>query len=352
MTSQDPKRNQSIPDIEWPETEPFLALPAWLWTQLPHLEPIAKGTNNQSYLVTSGAQSWILKRYRNAGLLARIRFEHELLRALASANLPFAVPSPVRAISGENTVEIANGANAIRYALFQRIPGRAARFGSLEDAFRCGKALAELDLALAAIRLDPAIPLPGAFGELGAVHAEVPDPLAAIQRQFRDRAVATDLARIVSRAEERWRHRTAGWGIQLMHSDFYPSNTLMEGGEVTGILDFEFSGPGYRAMDFAIGLAAFSASDWNDGCAWPLMESFATGYLRRSPLDAEELAATPALLLMREATSLIHWLGRLEQGLTALDDLHARARRLLTLDQWLEAHQGELVNRLERIACP
>lgn len=341
-----------MPDADEPKPDPRQVLSHWPVDPPLDLEPIVTGTNNRSYLVTSGERFYILKWYRNPGSLDRLRFEHELLGALAAAGPRFAVPSPLPTRAGDTSVDLAHDSVVFRFALFPLIPGRAARFGSLEDAFRCGTALADLDLALAAVRLDPAIPVPGAFGELGAVHAEVPDPLAAIQRQFRDRAVATDLARIVSRAEERWRHRTTGWDIQLMHSDFYPSNTLMEGGEVTGILDFEFSGPGYRAMDFAIGLAAFSARDWNEGCAWPLVESFATGYLRHSPLDAEELAAMPALLLMREATSLTHWLGRLEQGLTTPDDLHARARRLLALDRWLEAHQGELVNRLERIACP
>jgi len=131
--------------------------------------------------------------------------------------------------------------------------------------------------------------------------------------------------------------------------DFYPTNTLVDTGAVSGILDFEFSGTGHRAMDFAIGLAAFSTRNWVEGCSWPLVDAFAEGYLGRTPLTDGELTATPTLLLMREVASLIHWLGRMEQGLATLEDIHSRVHRLLSLDRWLEAHGDEVAARLQHI---
>ena len=124
---------------------------------------------------------------------------------------------------------------------------------------------------------------------------------------------------------------------------------MMDSDSVTGILDFEFAGHGYRAMDFSIGLAAFSAKNWHDGCSWSLLESFAKGYLQRMPLSEGELAATPVLLLMRELTSLIHWLGRAKQGLTTPADIHDRAHRVLSLYRWLESNQRQLIHRLRLI---
>ena len=351
MIGHPPKRKQSDPDIDGPNSEPLQALSAWALSPATHLVPVTTGTNNQSYLATSGAQSWILKCYRNTGLPTPIRFEHDLLRTLASASLPFAVPSPMRTISGQNTVAVSNGANVSHYALFHHVPGRAARFGSLEDTFRCGNSLAELDLALDAVRLDPATPVPATFGDRPSVHDAVPDPVFAIQAVFRDRSNAAVLAKLVSRTEERWQRSTSGWPAQLIHGDYYPTNTLMELDRVSGILDFEFAGTGHRAMAFAIGLGAFSTRNWDDGCAWPLVDSFAQGYLQRTPLSSEELAAVPMLLRFREATSFIHWLGHSMQGSSTENDIHARARRLLALDRWLEADQGKLANRLERIAC-
>ncbi|MEJ7901738.1 MAG: phosphotransferase [Thermomicrobiales bacterium] len=313
---------------------------------------IARGTNNVSFLVRSGTGRFVLKCSQAAGGLERSAFEQALVRALADEKLPFSVPSPVQTISGGTSVELARGAGVSRFTLFHHIPGHAARFGNHADAFRCGVALAFLDQALDAVRLDPTTPVPDTFGDLHSIHPAVPDPAAAIHQLSLDHALATTLMTVVSLVEEQWQQRTSGWKVQLIHSDFYPSNALMESGEVTGILDFEFAGTGHRAMDFAIGLGSFSTRNWDDGCAWPLVDSFAQGYLRRTPLSSEELAAVPMLLRFREATSFIHWLGRSMRGPSTVNDIHARARRLLALDRWLTAHQGELVNRLERIAGP
>ncbi|MBA3274256.1 MAG: phosphotransferase [Chloroflexia bacterium] len=324
------------------------------WALVPPLEvePIATGTNNRSFLVKSGMHFCVLKWYRNVGNLERLRFEHKLLGALAAARLPFAVPTPLPTRTGDTTVEITHDRDVSRFALFQHIPGRAAAFGSSVETRRCGEALAILDQVLDALTLESTVPIPETFGDLSSIHPSVPDPRAAIEKVFREQALATALARIVKLAGERWQSCTSDWNAQLIHGDFYPTNTMMDSGEVSGILDFEFSGTGYRAMDFTIGLAAFSTKSWDDGCSWPLVESFAQGYLRRTPLAEEDLATVPILLLTREVTSLIHWLGRKEHGLTTVDDLHARARRLLSLDRWLEAHQTRLVDRLTRIACP
>ena len=127
---------------------------------------------------------------------------------------------------------------------------------------------------------------------------------------------------------------------------------MIDGGTVSGILDFEFSGMGYQAMDFAIGLAAFSFTPWGHGCSWPRVEAFAAGYLHVVALQRAHLTAVPTLLLMREVTSLIHWLGRMEQGLTTFDDVQERACRLISLHRWLDTHGSELVDLLLSLPKP
>ncbi len=323
----------------------------WPLTPPVDIEPIPTGTNNRSFLVKAGSRKYVLKAYQNTGMQGRLRFEQELLVALATADLPFAVPSCLRAISGDVIVQTSHDSTVTRFALFHHIPGRAARFGSLTDAIRCGEALADLHLAMGAVRLNPAMPVPETYGDLCTVHDAVPEPFFAVRLVFRDRAVGMDMATSMARTEARWQRSTSGWSSQIIHGDFYPSNTLIDEGKVSGIVDFEFSGMGYRPMDFAIGLAAFSTRDWDDDCSWPLVDAFATAYLRRMPLSPDELGATPVLLLMREVTSFIHRLGRQAEGLTTVDDMHDRARQLLSLDRWLAVHQVDLVNRLSRISA-
>ena len=80
--------------------------------------------------------------------------------------------------------------------------------------------------------------------------------------------------------------QTAGWPTQVIHTDYYPANVLVAGDAVSGILDFEYAGRGHRAMDVAIGLAAFSNKRWDDW-SWPVCRAFAEGYLRRLKADLQ-----------------------------------------------------------------
>jgi homoserine kinase type II len=315
-----------------------------------NIRPVGSGVNNLSHLITSGAESFILKQYLNADMAVRVAFEHALLAALARRGLPFAVPVPVRARDGRSVVEVEGG----RYALFPAIPGRPAERGDAAIAARCGAALAALDIALAQVTRDLGSPVPNAYGRLSAEHPTVPDLSAAVATAFPEKKAAQSLMSVLARAERAWMDATAGWPRQVIHCDFFPSNVLIEEGAVSGVLDFEFAGLGERAMDLAIGLVAFSSrtweAGWRNGPDWPLLDAFAGAYLATLTLTERELAAMPDLILMREAGSFVHWLGRLGQGLTTREDIEGRAERLHALNGWLNVHREDLVGCLNRVA--
>lgn len=83
----------------------------------------------------------------------------------------------------------------------------------------------------------------------------------------------------------------------------------MSGDQVTGILDLEFACPAYRAMDLATGL-------WSFGPDERATEAFRRGYLAVLPLTDAELNALPDLQRLREATGLVHRVGRHLDGHT------------------------------------
>ncbi|MGH3148569.1 MAG: phosphotransferase, partial [Rubrobacter sp.] len=132
--------------------------------------------------------------------------------------------------------------------------------------------------------------------------------------------------------------------------DLFRGNVLLLGDRVSGVLDFEFSSPDLRAMDFAVGLFAFGVSARNVEGGWPPIEAFAAGYRRRVALSPEEIGALPMLLRLREAVTLVHWAGRLRQGLTTEGELARRSGDMLELDGWLSRYGEELVRRVENTA--
>jgi len=302
--------------------------------------------NNESFLVTTGAGSYVLKSIRNTGMMERLRFEHALLEVLSRHDLPFSVPAPVRTRTGETIATLDCGTPAV---LTRLLPGEPAWRGDRGIARISGRALAMLDSALEGVVLDPAVRVPIAFEELSRAHPAIADPATATSDLLADPVQTAAVNSVLARAEWEWTQQSAGAPKQIIHGDFFPPNVLVEDGRVSAVLDFEFAGMGQRAMDLAVGLVAFGAANRSDLPTWELLASFATGYLEGLPLSRREVECLPSLILMREASSFVHWLGRTTLGLTSQDEMRARAHRLLALDRWLERLGPELVERLERI---
>jgi len=101
-------------------------------------------------------------------------------------------------------------------------------------------------------------------------------------------------------------------------------------------------------MDVTVALWSFGVAPWQTERDWAVIEAIAAGYGQRSALTGAEVAALPTLLRLREATSLVHWVGRLRQGLTTADDIAERAGRMLDVDHWLQAYGAELLRRVEQ----
>jgi Ser/Thr protein kinase RdoA (MazF antagonist) len=235
------------------------------------VRPLTAGTNNTGYYV---GDEFVLRIHRNA---IPPTYEHAVLRSLG--RLSFAVPVPVPA--GEETAVRGNlNGHPVLASLSRRIPGEHPVRGNARQAEACGRALGELDHALAA--LDPAeLPQPHVWdGDLTAIHPRVPNVDAVINGV--PAAYRTDVARILNGIRPR-----RDLPQQIIHGDFATTNVLLAGERVTAILDFETAGPGWRAME---------------------------------------------LELMREATSLVHWYGRYVDGQTTADDLAARVERLLRVE--------------------
>src|SRR6266702_2623087 len=66
------------------------------------------GCNNQTFAVAYGGGRWVLRISQNLSA-AQARAEHRLLGRLRTADLPFGVPEPVAALSGDTVAETPAG---------------------------------------------------------------------------------------------------------------------------------------------------------------------------------------------------------------------------------------------------
>jgi Ser/Thr protein kinase RdoA (MazF antagonist) len=332
------------------ETTPYqFALSAWDLPRPWRLTALRQGTNNDVQRVATPHGDFVLRLYRSTSpdLADRLRLEHTILAGLSAARLPFAVPMPISTATGELSVAITTQSGLVLATLTPFLPGEPPDQESLDQAVAAGEALAQLDGALAQLSLPDsraAITWRSA-GDLAHCHPLVPDPPAAIGAlTLPDEARRRLVARYYWLGE-RLPALYARLPRQLLHEDADPSNILMEGARVTGILDFEFSALDVRPMELTVALTWWPAGCFGTGAEWPILAALANGYARHIRLTHPEIDAIPTLFEFRAYTSLIHRLGRSLAGLSPIEAVLERAYAALERADWLAAN-GEWLVRL------
>jgi homoserine kinase type II len=273
-------------------------------------------------------------------------FEMSMLTSLQKMRLPFAVPAPIPTRTGELYTWVSAGKEKMPATLTPFLPGAPAKPGDLEQAAAAGEALGVLDLALAQLPVPPEGISWRSYGDLEHCHPLVPDPRAGIlQLPVNDEA----MTRLLERYDELMEQIPALYASlpqQLSHEDYAPSNILMEGDRVTGVLDFEFCARDLGAMDLTVALSWWPASKFGTGAEWPVIQAFCSGYARQKQLTWAEIAAIPVVYDLRAYTSLIHRLGRYRQGVSSLDAVVERAYAALERHSWLAENSQRLVDTL------
>lgn len=322
----------------------FDILTSWPIEAATALTPLAGGTNNRAWLVTTaGEVSYVLRLISGELDLPRFRYEAALLAALRNKGLPFQLPLPLQAHNGDvlALVERENAEQTIA-TLTPFLPGRLPE-RSAENSARVGVALAQLDAALATI---PETSLPAnlgttqfLYGNLYHCHPHVADPFVAAERLLEPEQVKPIQA-IFQQSLMDWETLAAQTlPRQLVHRDCGPGNVLMEDGQVTTILDFEFAGVDQRVFDLCVALSWWPVRLMGTGREWELIDAFGHAYIELVPLTESELLALPATLRMRDTTALVYRMGRYLAGLESKKTLQERVQHSLWREKWLDANR-------------
>lgn len=303
------------------------------------VESKESGVNNTTRFVYTPMGTFVLRIYDNHEDMNKIMYESTVLQQLQRVKLSYRVPKPFHTLKGNPYVVTVSGKIAV---VFEYIEGERADMQDSRHVAAIGKAMGELTDALSRIQLDvdaayepyyelyevhPLVTkerLDGWMKEKseGPLHNEVLLLNAGIDRLLNDIPALCRLP------------------VQLTHSDIVAGNVLVDGDEISGILDFEFVTPDLRAMDAAVFLCELIRHENED--SWSLVESFITGYGQAARLNGDEIAALPQLILLRSMVLCIHFLGRAWDG---IDNEHDVDRYLVQLGQvnaWLEQNQERL----------
>jgi homoserine kinase type II len=315
-------------------------LPVWGFPPGTGIAPAGEqGTNNRTFLVRCGQQRYVL---RVSGFLsaAEVRAEHQILQRLRQGGLPFQVPEPVAAPGGRTVIETPAGPAAVCRWLPGVHPGMDG-----EAAFeRFGRAAGLLGAALAGV------PLADAVRDWRTDPRWVrPDdpPVDAVCGQLRSAGMSAAQAELLAAAARRtgrWWPGAGGLPAQVIHGDLTPGNVLAgpDTAEVTGVLDFELAGAGFRAQDI---LAALYNSTALRTPRWPARTAaFLRGCAAVRRLEPAEVAALPELLIARSLGSLLWRAARWRAGLGHFGEVTAHADRLEVTMRWLAANEGAFLS--------
>lgn len=329
-----------------------------LWAVWPvsgpwHISPLLAGTNNAMWRAdTAAGQSYVLRLSTDLTRAPRMRYEAQLLQALEDEGLPFRLPVPLKATSGDIIVhfEQEQGTETIA-TLSPLLPGhlhdRPPERNDLPSASQAALTLALLDKALATLpEIQPPdgyTPLPP-FGELADWHPLVSDPLAAVERLPVDREQVKQVQAFLTEVIENVPSLYATLPQQVLHRDYDPSNILLDQQRVTAVLDFAFAGRDIRVLDLCVALSWWPANLLGTGKEWDLIDVFGAAYTHQIAVSEEELLALPTVFRLRDATSLVHRMGRYLAGMETETRMQGRVEHSLWREAWVSVHQKTLLD--------
>jgi homoserine kinase type II len=324
----------------------------WPITAPARLTLLGDGQNSLVYRVEAfTCQPCILRISRNHADADRIHYELAVLAALRDASLPYAVPTPLATCAGTLVHQLPiedsflPGALAVLWTEIAGTHPYPAQVGQAEAA---GAALALLDLALAAI--DPAT-LPGrARPPLKDLRRRVsaPDDIeeALLQLPLSPQDTA-ELLRLLHLVEAEIPPLYAHLPQQLVHADFDPSQVLMDGVHVMGIIDFEFVHYDLRIDDLSVPLALWSRNLFGTGAEWDVLAALGRGYSTHLQLAPDEAQALLLLLRVRAIGGLLRDIAWRRQGRVSEARVLERAAYALERERWLQRNSSRLLAMAE-----
>lgn len=307
------------------------------------ITPLTQGANNTVYLIDVDSGRYVLRIYRNHTDTARLDAEYQILLALQRAGLPFTIPAPIATADGQYHIEISEAEQSGQLAtLFPWLPGAHPDRQDTAAAFGAAVALGQLDQALAALSL-PRDQLPPPLGDFARRYPALADPIATLATLTNDATAIDRIASLYHQLNDELPALYANLPCQMVHSDYDPSNILMEGTRVTAVLDFEFCTHDLRALDLTVALSWWPIELFGSGQEWPLIDALGMGYASQIHLTDDEIAALPTLLQMRGISSLLHRLTRYIQGLDSANFLRQRIEQTLWREDWLASNRETLL---------
>lgn len=314
------------------------------------------GMNNTTFTVEDGQIRYILRVYKAHTDQKKVQFEHTVLKALHSLDLPFQTPKPVQTLNGSDYAVAADGTVGI---LFHYIDGANPENGSNIRFDDKGRAVGYLSRAFKDIHVNADCAY-SKYYELEYAYTDCPVSdviafcLSPDESFLPHQAALQEIAFRLERYRE-VKPKLIKLPHQLIHGDIGSSNILIDpSGSLTAILDFEFVTVDLRVMELAVCLSEILS--WYEG---KLMEheclnsiqSFLSGFSQAVKLMPEEKEVIAELMMLRRLDVFIHFLNRYRKGIhsggmDAIDVVKWQLENTYAQSLWLRRNESVVLLQL------
>jgi homoserine kinase type II len=238
-------------------------------------------------------------------------------------------------------VRLSNGADACMCKL---IPGHLPKLSCFEDI---GRASGELNTAMATLKVDPSMCNTAPYWKIWDVHhavnrenfeAEMRGPnFSGDLKDVAERMLKETLA-IVEKCEGQYQSLP----VQLIHGDLHYDNVLVKDGQVTALLDYEFSSFDWRAMELAICLSKYAGEE--NGREY--FAQFIQGYAKAGKLTKAEAEAVPDLINLRILSNVVYFVGRHIAGEDDISSLTTRISNYEKRVNWIKNESKFIIDNI------
>ncbi|SFF10453.1 homoserine kinase type II [Paenibacillus catalpae] len=312
------------------------------WT----IVPGDSGMNNTTRMIKAGDERFVLRVYNNHRDSDIVALEHHVLSALNKQQPGFRVPVPVANRTGDTISRTYDGLLA---AMCRYIPGERPSPERKEHILSLGAIAAKLSAALRDLTIsqkpiyDPYYKLEETYSTL--IHEELPGIMQSSEKfilQADKAAAIEDQLKILS-------GKMKGlWELphQWIHGDLNFSNTVANGDDIIGVLDFEFCTVDVRAMELVVVLIDFFKGE--DAVIWERIQLFCEGYGRFGKLAPVEVEALPLLIKLRALDVFLHFINRWKEGLDEAEIAAGFIDQTYRICEWVDRNEGQLLTLFRR----
>lgn len=305
------------------------------------IDSMQHGANNYSYRLIVKDKEYLLRVYGSPNAIDKLQYEHEVLQQLATQNLSFKIPAPIKTLNNEYYVIIDGKVSA----LFPFIVGQEST-RTTTNYFELGEKVGELTCVLQSIKPVHTPSYVPTYQLLDIYPNIAKDCLDNfLNTSTLDHELCAFFLKEFNQIQREIVDLIERLPVQLIHGDLMLSNILMNDGQITGIVDFEFVSPDFRMSEVAITLSQFIRKEINNEQLLSIIKDFIKGYSTSVKVTKDEISALPILIKIRMSTLVLHFISRYFEGLNDLRVVEAQLERFAYVVHWINQN-GEPLKRL------